>query len=163
MPQKPKSNSRPVRSVATPRAPGPGFSYLILAERLPAGLLLLPETQGALRHAGVPTVKRSRKRQSSRWRERLPHRLAGLWFAVYLVGSRRDFEPQNAGFRCHKSPRRSCNCATGGRSAYSSGCPARLIQLHRKPNAAAPAISHRLDDWNDIPSGAIPYLSVTRA
>ena len=45
--------------------------------------------------------------------------------------------------------------SAGEWSAYSSGCPVRLIQTVRKPNRVAPATSQRLDDWKETGSSNI--------
>jgi hypothetical protein len=51
------------------------------------------------------------------------------------------------------NPVRSEATAAGGKSGYSSGALARLIQTVRKPNAVAPKASQRFDDTNVTSAG----------
>jgi hypothetical protein len=48
------------------------------------------------------------------------------------------------------SPPKSRITLSGPKPRYSSGCPLRFTQTVWNPNIAAPAMSQRLDDWNEI-------------
>ncbi len=68
--------------------------------------------------------------------------------------------PGQGGIAYPISPR-SPTTATGSSPGYSSGSPARFTQTGRNPNAAAPAMSQRLEDTKITASGSTAKASVT--
>src|SRR3954464_5567381 len=70
------------------------------------------------------------------------------------LGSHEMSRPNAGLIRSYDSnPARSYATAAGGKSGYSSGALARLIQTVRNPNAVAPKASQRFEDTNTTSAG----------